>query len=109
MKKQTDKNCYKANASVIFTDAKGHKIDTFVIFDTDNATGLTHINHQNLKVSADQLQLHPKTVGDYHMPLQDGFSFEILKKLRDKYEVIDSLDHVSFAQLAEMHVLAKAS
>ena len=40
---------YKANASVIFTDAAGRQIDTFVIFDTDRQTGLTHINHENLK------------------------------------------------------------
>lgn len=80
---------YKANASVIFTDAEGRQIDTFVIFDTDHHSGLTHINHENLKVSASQLQLHPKTICDYHLPIADAFSFEIIKKLRDKYAAID--------------------
>ena len=46
---------YNQNASVIYTDDRGRKIDTFVIFDTDQKTGLTHINHENLKVSADTL------------------------------------------------------
>jgi hypothetical protein len=100
---------YKANASVIYTDAKGHKIDTFVIFDTDITTGLTHINHENLKVSAEQLQIHPKTVGDYHMPLNDAFSFEMLKKLRDKYAIIDSAKKTTVSPLPALMHLAKAS
>jgi hypothetical protein len=100
---------YKANASVIFTDAEGRKIDTFVIFDTDNTTGLTHINHENLKVSAEQLQIHPKTVGDYHMPLNDAFSFEMLKKLRDKYAIIDSAKKATVSKLPALMQLAKAS
>ncbi|MFD0749312.1 hypothetical protein ACFQZS_04105 [Mucilaginibacter calamicampi] len=100
---------YKANASVIYTDARGRKIDTFVIFDTDSHTGLTHINHENLKVSADQLQIHPKTVGDYHMPLNDAFSFEMLKKLRDKYAIIDSTKKATVSRLPQVAQLAKAS
>ena len=80
---------YKANASVIFTDNEGRKIDTFVIFDTDCATGLTHINHEDLKVMASSLQLHPKTVCEYHLPIADAFSFEMIRKLRDKYLQID--------------------
>jgi hypothetical protein len=81
---------YLANASVIYVDAEGKRIDTFVIFDTDADTGLTHINHENLKVMPERLELHPKTVGAYHLPLTDAFSFEMLKKLRDKYEVLDN-------------------
>lgn len=100
---------YKANASVIFTDAEGRQIDTFVIFDTDAYTGLTHINHENLKVAASSLQLHPKTVCDYHLPLADAFSFEMLKKLRDKYTLIDAVKKVPVSRLPQMHVLAKAS
>jgi len=100
---------YKANASVIYTDAKGHKIDTFVIFDTDDHTGLTHINHENLKVSAEQLQIHSKTVCDYHMPLNDAFSFEMLKKLRDKYATIDAAKTATINQLPKLTMLAKAS
>ncbi|MGY3212364.1 hypothetical protein [Mucilaginibacter sp. HD30] len=100
---------YKANASVIYTDAKGHKIDTFVIFDTDNNTGLTHINHENLKVFANELQIHPKTVGDYHMPLNDAFSFEMLKKLRDKYAIIDAAKKPAVNSVPHLTLLAKAS
>ena len=43
---------YKANTYVIYTNAMGRKRDTFVIFDTDRHTRLTHINHENLKVAA---------------------------------------------------------
>jgi hypothetical protein len=105
---------YKANASVIFTDADGRQIDTFVIFDTDTHTGLTHINHENLKVPAEKLQLHGKTVCDYHLPIADAFSFEMIKKLRDKYEAIDSQKKVPVHKMPEpkisgMQVLAKAS
>ena len=100
---------YKANASVIYTDATGRKIDTFVIFDTDSHTGLTHSNHENLKVAADQLQIHPKTVGDYHMPLNDAFSFEMLKKLRDKYAAIDGAKKATVNRLPHYPLLAKAS
>ena len=100
---------YKANASVIYTDAKGRKIDTFAIFDTDTHTGLTHINHENLKVAADNLQIHPKTVGDYHMPLNDAFSFEMLKKLREKYEIIDAAKKAPVSQIPHLTLLAKAS
>lgn len=99
---------YKANASVIFTDSTGQDIDTFVIFDTDTYTGLTHINHENLKVPADQLKLHPKTVCDYHMPLEDAFSFEMLKKLREKYAIIDSAKTVTINHLPQVQLLAKA-
>jgi hypothetical protein len=82
-------NHFKENASVIFTDSEGRKIDTFVIFDTDEVTGLTHINYQNLRVPLCSLTLHAKTVGDFHMPLADAFSFEMLNKLKEKYRLID--------------------
>jgi hypothetical protein len=102
---------YTESASVIYTDAEGRKIDTFVIFDTDPATGLTHINHKNLKVTADQLKLHSKTVCSFHMPLKDAFSFEILQKLKEKY-----VHHTPAKQKAAsnierqlMTVLSKAS
>jgi hypothetical protein len=81
---------FKANASVIFTDGDGRKIDTFVIFDTELSTGLTHINHENLKVPGEQLMLHPKTACADHLPIDDAFSFEMIRKLREKYQVIDA-------------------
>jgi hypothetical protein len=104
-------NSYLANASVIYTDAEGQRIDTFVIFDTDPFTGLTHINYENLKVVPEQLELHPKTVGNFHLPLDDAFSFEILKKLRDKYEELDKAPkrQPKKAGHAEHRVLAMAS
>ena len=82
-------NHFNENATVIYTDQNGRHIDTFVVFDTDDVTGLTHINHENLRVPAGQLKLHAKTVCKYHMPLADAFSFEILKKLKNKYHAID--------------------
>ncbi|RFZ91299.1 hypothetical protein D0C36_20430 [Mucilaginibacter conchicola] len=81
---------FNANASVIYTDDAGRLIDTFVIFDTDEVTGLTHINHENRRVPADRLALHSKTVCMWHLPLQDAFSFELLSKLKAKYLEIDS-------------------
>ncbi|GGH07077.1 hypothetical protein [Mucilaginibacter phyllosphaerae] len=104
---------FNKNASVIYTDNKGRQIDTFVIFDTDEVTGLTHINHENLRVPADSLALHAKTVGLYHMPLADAFSFEILNKLKEKYLKIDierkTLQMQPEKQNANMYLLSKAS
>ena len=60
-------------------------IDTFVVYDTDPKTGLTHINHLDLLVPLKQLQLHPKSLQVNHVPVSDAFSFEILKKLKAKY------------------------
>jgi len=77
---------FNEHDTVIYTDADGRAIDTFVIFDTDPATGLTHINHENLKVQAENLVIHPKTVEKHHLPMNDAFSFEIFKKLKEKYE-----------------------
>jgi len=77
---------FNEHDTVIYTDAEGRKIDTFVIFDTDTATGLTHINHENLKVPAESLVMHPKTIEKHHLPMNDAFSFEIFKKLKEKYE-----------------------
>jgi len=77
---------FNEHDTVIYTDADGRKIDTFVIFDTDAATGLTHINHEDLKVAAESLVMHPKTIEKHHLPMNDAFSFEIFKKLKEKYE-----------------------
>jgi hypothetical protein len=60
-----------------------------VIFDTDPQTGLTHINHENLRVPANRLALHEKTICQYHLPINDAFSFEMIKKLRQKYADVD--------------------
>lgn len=72
--------------SVIYTDANGRRIDTFVVFDTDIAAGLTHINHMDLKVPTECLRLHPASIAKYNLPMKDAFSFEIFKKLKAKYE-----------------------
>jgi len=102
---------YHQNASVIYTDNTGRQIDTFVIFDTDRETGLTHINHENLKVPTDQLALHAKTVCQYHLPINDAFSFEMIKKLRQKYADLDRKTRKKQApkEMTKMMVLAKAS
>ncbi len=77
---------FNEHESVIYTDAEGRLIDTFVVFDTDIAAGLTHINHMDLKVPTESLQLHPASIAKYNLPMQDAFSFEIFKKLKAKYE-----------------------
>ncbi|WP_214071714.1 hypothetical protein [Mucilaginibacter sp. dw_454] len=81
---------FDENVSVVYTDTEGRQIDTFVIFATDEETGLTRINHENLSVPAESLRLHAKTVGKYHLPIADAFSFEIIRKLRDKYAELDA-------------------
>ncbi|HEY4195726.1 MAG TPA: hypothetical protein VGM63_09335 [Mucilaginibacter sp.] len=101
---------FKANCSVIYTDNNGQQIDTFVIFDTDLQTGLTHINHENIKVSSRQLEMHAKTVCDYHLPVADAFSFELIKKLRDKYAYLDqrAIERSEAAEVQQLPVLAIA-
>jgi hypothetical protein len=102
---------YNANASVIYTDAEGKKTDTFVIFDTNTTTGLTHINHENLRVPAEKLELHSTTIGAYHLPIADAFSFELIGKLKDKYAELDGQPKEKTTKTApkEMYVLADAS
>lgn len=80
---------YKENDTVIYTDAEGNRVDTFVIFETDRLTGLTHINHLNLKVSDAQLALHPRSLTN-QIPMSDVYSFELFRQLKDKYNNIDS-------------------
>jgi hypothetical protein len=77
---------FNEHESVIYTDAKGRMIDTFVVFDTDIAAGLTHINYMDLQVPTESLQLHPASIAKYNLPMRDAFSFEIFKKLKAKYE-----------------------
>ncbi|HVW97342.1 MAG TPA: hypothetical protein VHA56_15320 [Mucilaginibacter sp.] len=81
---------FNEHDTVIYTDEDGRLIDTFVIYKTDELTGLTHINHENLKVTAERLSVHPKTIEGFHLPMNDAFSFEIFKKLKEKYEVLKS-------------------
>jgi hypothetical protein len=104
---------FNENASVVYTDDRGRKTDTFVVFATDSVTGLTHINHENLRVPADRLTLHAKTVGNYHMPLNDSFSFELLSKLKEKYRSTEA-EHKTrqlnpTGAFRSNHQLAKAS
>jgi hypothetical protein len=77
---------FNEHESVIYTDANGRMVDTFVVFDTDIAAGLTHINHMNLKVPTESLRLHPASIAKYNLPMKDAFSFEIFKKLKAKHE-----------------------
>ncbi|MGN6181472.1 MAG: hypothetical protein ACTHNW_19980 [Mucilaginibacter sp.] len=81
---------YKENELVIYTDGEGRRIDTFVISDSDSQTGLTHINHANLKVNASSLELHPRATISGAIPMADAFSFELFSKLKEKYNRIDS-------------------
>ena len=104
---------YKENDSVIYTDEKGNRIDTFVIFDTDRRTGLTHINHLNLKVDTAKLELHPKSANGCSMPINDSFSFELFKQLKEKYINYDRAERKKavtvYRGMRVVELLAKAS
>ena len=80
---------YKENDTVIYTDKEGNCFDTFVIFDTDRNTGLTHINHENLRVEASLLKLHHSSLTGNTAPLADPLSFLLFNKLKEKYTRID--------------------
>ena len=80
---------YKENDMVIYTDARGNCYDTFVIFDTDRLTGLTHINHLNLSVSLDELELHPRSQNGCTIPMDDTYSFELFRQLKEKFTQMD--------------------
>ncbi|MEO6523921.1 MAG: hypothetical protein ABIN91_19715 [Mucilaginibacter sp.] len=101
---------YKEHDSVVYTDAAGNQIDTFVIYGTDVKTGLTHINHMDLLVPLKDLQIHPKTLKGSHIPMSDTFSFEILKKLKAKYTDHDTeIKTKTMAQPAMRAVYSQAS
>lgn len=104
-------NTFNEHDTVIYTDSAGRRIDTFVIFNTDPETGLTHINHESLKVTADMLELHPDTVTKHHLPMADAFSFEIFKKLKDKHQLLEEMaaQRKLKAEPKKMFVLSKAS
>lgn len=85
----TDLRQYKEFDSVIYTDSEGNRIDTFVIFDTDRQSGLTHINHLNLKVPAAELELHQRSASGYANPMSDPLSFELFRQLKQKYVKLD--------------------
>ena len=104
---------YKENDTVIYTDKEGNKFDTFVIFNTDRQTGLTHINHRNLKVPATCLELHPRSANRCTMPMNDSFSFELFKQLKEKFM---NQDRIKYAKpiatrrdIKVVELLAKAS
>jgi hypothetical protein len=82
LRKSLAAKTYKENDSVIYTDNEGNQFHTFVIFDTDSQTGLTYINFHNLQVRATALEFHPHSTG---MPMKDPFSFELFRKLKEKY------------------------
>ena len=104
---------YKENDTVIYTDKTGNQFDAFVIFDTARETGLTHINHCNLKVAIDTLELHPRSATGCTMPMDDSFSFELFKQLKEKFINHDQMKQKrSFAVYRDTKVvdlLAKAS
>ncbi len=104
---------YKENDSVIYTDEKGDRIDTFVIFDTDRCTGLTHINHLNLKVDTGKLALHPKSANGCTMPIEDSFSFELFRQLKEKYVNYNRMKQTRavtlYRDMRVVELLAKAS
>ena len=104
---------YQENDSVIYTDEQGNRIDTFVIFDTDRQTGLTHINHLNLKVDAGVLDLHPRSANGCTMPMGDSFSFELFKQLKEKFLNQDKINKTRAVTLYRdariVKLLARAS
>ncbi|WP_374951079.1 hypothetical protein [Mucilaginibacter sp.] len=102
---------FNENETVIYTDEAGRLIDTFVVFDTDLETGITHINHMDLKVNAEKLQLHPTSIEKYNLPMGDAFSFEIFKKLKEKYgsKNVPSVSRELKKETGHLHVLKRAS
>ena len=92
---------FKENDSVIYTDESGRKIDTFVIFDTDKITGLTHINYKNLKVSSPSLKQHPCKIPGHNLPVKDAFSFEIIRKLKAKHKETGKVNMLKHPNLAK--------
>lgn len=102
---------YYENQTVIYTTPQGQMIDTFVVFATDPLTGLTHINHEDLKVPGEMLELHAKTVGRYHLPMHDAFSFEIFSKLRSKYgtKATPAIERELKPEVQTLAPIAKAS
>ena len=102
---------FNENETVIYTDEKGRMIDTFVVFETDDATGLTHINHEDLKVHVNSLQLHPNSIQKYNLPMDDAFSFEIFKRLKEKYgqKGKPTINRDLQMDKSPLHLLAKAS
>jgi len=86
---------YRENELVIYTDSKGNRFDTFVIFDTDTKTGLTHINHFNLKVNASSLELHPHSLTSNGVPLSDLLSFRLYSQLKEKFTQLDETKKVN--------------
>jgi len=103
---------YRENDSVVYTDEAGRKIDTFVIFDTDHQSGTTHINHLNLKVGADKLELHPRSANGCSMPMNDSISFELFKQLKEKYTKQDQMKQARGQMSSKakvVNILAKAS
>jgi hypothetical protein len=78
---------YNQDNMVIYTDCEGNRFDTFVIYDTDPVTGLTHINHQNLRVPARRLKLRPASAGAGRIPMKDPYSFKLFRRLREKYSL----------------------
>jgi hypothetical protein len=106
---------FKENDIVIYTDNNGNRFDTFVIFDTNTKTGLTHINHYNLRVSTNALELHPSALTGTPMPMSDMLSFNLFNKLKEKYTKVDqkkkkmNTSLVLYSEVNSPELLHKAS
>jgi hypothetical protein len=102
---------YKENQIVIYIDNEGNRYDTFAIFDTDPETGLTHINHLNLRVDSASLELHPRSAGGNPAPMADPLSFDLFNQLKEKYTRLDKMKHTAapVALYTDPEFLAKAS
>ncbi len=102
---------FNEHDTVIYTDAQGRRIDTFVVYDTDEITGYTHINHENLVVPQDALELHPVTIEKHHLPMHDAFSFELFKKLKEKFSPVETVAASRYLKVEKTFAepLAKAS
>ncbi|MGV8878457.1 MAG: hypothetical protein ACOH2A_05450 [Sphingobacteriaceae bacterium] len=90
---------YKENDRVIYIDDNGLRHETFVIFDTEKRTGLTHIDYANLRVKEDQLKLLFHSSDWNHRPIQDPLSFELFKYLKRQYLVFEHIRNSATAVL----------
>ena len=104
---------YKENDLVIYTDSEGKRYDTFVIFDTDELSGLTHINHYNLKVDLSSLVLHPRALKGNPIPMSDELSFNLFQQLKNKFIEKDINKNTNVAMIVYRNIdgeeLAQAS
>lgn len=90
---------FKEYDRVVYIDDKGLRHETFVVFDTEKGTGLTHIDYANLRVTANQLELLFHSSEWNHRPIQDPLSFELFKYLKRQYLIFENRRHTATATL----------